>query len=225
MPGYPLAPEGKTIILSSIAVFLVFVVLSAVFGCVALILACGLLFIWVLLVLHFFRDPDRHTPQQDRTVISPADGKVISIGVSSSDPVNPPGVRLSIFMSPLNVHVNRAPVEGTIRKVEHKNGRFLSAFKPEAERENERTIVHLDTIWGIIAFSQVAGFLARRIVFHPKQGDHVLTGQRIGMIRFGSRVDVYLPKTFDFKVGVGQRVTAGETILGEFIDDSKVNMA
>lgn len=148
-------------------------------------------------------------------MLSPADGKVISIGTSSFNPLGSPGVRLSIFMSPLNVHVNRAPVAGVIKRVDHKKGRFFSAFKPEAERENERNIVHLESPGGLVVFSQVAGFLARRIVFHPKTGDHVSTGERIGMIRFGSRVDVYLPETFSFKVRIGQKVTAGETILGE----------
>ncbi len=155
----------------------------------------------------------------DRLILSPADGRIIAVGVPDGGPLGSRGKRVSIFMSPLDVHVNRAPVAGVVRRVEHRSGRFFSAFKPRAERENERTIVILDSPYGRTALSQVAGFLARRIVFHPREGDRLVSGQRIGMIRFGSRVDLFLPDNVTLDARLGRRTVAGETILGVFNDD------
>lgn len=173
--------------------------------------------IWFFLAAQFFRDPERFPPRTDKIILSPADGKVISIGEALESPLKPVGIRVSIFMSPFNVHVNRSPVDGVISSFEHKDGRFLGAFKPAASRENEQTIICMNTAFGAVAFKQIAGFLARRIVFHPKPGDKLLAGDRVGMIRFGSRVDLFFPESVAVKVKIGQMVTAGETIIGEFV--------
>lgn len=173
--------------------------------------------VWFFLVAQFFRDPERFPPMGEKLIISPADGKVISIGEAVESPLDPIGVRISIFMSPINVHVNRSPVNGVITSFEHRAGKFLGAFKPEASRENEQTIIQMSTAHGAIAFKQISGFLARRIVFHPKPGDKLVAGDRVGMIRFGSRVDIFFPKSVKIKVQLGQMVTAGETIIGEFV--------
>lgn len=171
---------------------------------------------WLIAVLMFFRDPARITPPGDNLIIAPADGKVIDIVSVNENSANSSGKRLSIFMSPLNVHVNRSPVKGTIQEVKHKSGRFYSAFKPQAVKQNERTVVTIDTPFGIVELNQVAGFLARRIVFHPRAGDSIHAGERIGMIRFGSRVDLQIPKNASISLQLGQKVRAGETIVGEF---------
>jgi len=211
-----LAPEGSSIItLSGIAVVLATLLAFFIGRRAAWWLAAGVV-CWFVAVLQFFRDPDRTLPDDERLIIAPADGRVISVSRMTSSSLDPQGYRISIFMSPLNVHVNRSPVNGVIDDVTHIEGRFISAFKPEAERENERVIVNMNTAHGRIAFKLVAGFLARRIVFHPRSGDKLELGQRIGMIRFGSRVDVYVPSNVDIFVHIGDKVTAGETIIGKF---------
>ena len=224
-----LAPEGGWIIAISAVTVVIAVVISLLSksdpgfnpGWLWLTVAAS---IWFLIVLNFFRDPKRTSPEGNNIVVSPADGKVIRQLTDASDsPLTPAGKLVSIFMSPLNVHVNRAPFSGRIASVEHRNGRFKSAFKDAASRENEHVEVIMDVWHGLLvthdklAFRQVAGFLARRIVFHPKPGDMLLTGERVGMIRFGSRVDLYLPDNVILKTKVGDRVVAGETIIGEFI--------
>jgi phosphatidylserine decarboxylase len=121
-------------------------------------------------------------------------------------------------MSLFSVHVNRVPYDGVVASVEHRTGRFRTAFKPSASIENERVEVVLDTAHGRLAYRLIAGLLARRIVFHPVPGDQLKTGQRMGMIRFGSRVDLFLPHNTRIDVHLGDKVTAGETIIGEFLD-------
>jgi phosphatidylserine decarboxylase len=174
--------------------------------------------VWFLAVVHFFRDPQRFPPGGQGLILAPADGRVISVGDATDSPLSPPGQRISIFMSPLDVHVNRAPMGGLVTAVVHRRGRFLSAFKPDASRENEHTLASMDTAVGEIALKQIAGFLARRIVFHPRPGDRLRSGDRIGMIRFGSRVDLFLPDLVKVRIKTGDRVTAGETRIGEFSD-------
>jgi len=213
------APEGGGILVGSGALVLLLAAASLWYGHEGRLLwlpALGC--IWFVLVAQFFRDPERISPTGDRFVLSPADGKIISIGEAIESPLTPPGVRVSIFMSPLNVHVNRSPMNGRITRFEHNRGKFQSAFKPAAARENEHTLIVMETNYGTIAFKQVAGFLARRIVFHPRTGDTLRAGERVGMIRFGSRADIFLPDTVRIGVKLGDHVTAGETIIGEFIE-------
>ena len=172
--------------------------------------------------LRFFRDPERSTPGETGAVISPADGVVCGIG-----PADPPSelaldpedtgelTRVSVFMNLFDVHVNRAPTAGTVWKVVHHPGRFFNASLDKASEHNERCGVVLALPDGRqLVFVQIAGLVARRIVCRLREGDEVLPGERFGLIRFGSRVDTYLPPASEITVKVGQRVRAGETIIG-----------
>lgn len=212
------APEGTSVLLASAALVMLAVAVSLLLGEKGRLLWIpAVVLVWFLLAAWFFRDPQRIPPVGERLIISPADGKIISIGEAIESPLTPPGLRVSIFMSPVNVHVNRSPVAGVIHSVEHFDGKFQSAFKPAASRENERTLIRMETAHGEVAFKQVAGFLARRIVFHPQAGDRLAAGERVGMIRFGSRVDLYLPDNVRIRVKLGNKAIAGETIIGEFV--------
>lgn len=179
----------------------------------------------MIAVIQFFRDPMRCPPDGDTWILSPADGRVISIDKAVLPPAGSAKHSLSIFMSPVNVHVNRAPCDCVVMDVKHRKGKFKSAFKPEAERENECVSVELSTPYGKMTLNLVAGFLARRIEFHPKPGDHLVKGQRMGMIRFGSRVDMFLPANTGLYVQAGEKVIAGKTKLGEFLNGSQENTA
>lgn len=176
--------------------------------------------IWVAL---FFRDPVRVTPQGDDLIIAPADGLITMIQrmpvppeLAGADALgSAPLVRVSIFMSVFDVHINRTPIAGTIRQVIYISGKFLNADLDKASEENERQHILVEGRGGRkIGFTQIAGLVARRIVGFVKAGDMVVAGQRIGLIRFGSRVDVYLPDDVACQVIIGQRSVAGETILG-----------
>ena len=180
-------------------------------------------------VLAFFRDPERITPQGDRFVVSPADGLVTLIrkvepprelvlddGTGAAGRGAGPVTRVSIFMSVFDVHINRAPIGGTVRRVVYIPGRFLNADLDKASEENERQHLLVERSDGtMIGFTQIAGLVARRIVPFVKPGDILAAGQRVGLIRFGSRVDVYFPSGTEPKVLMGQTVIAGETILAE----------
>ncbi len=166
-----------------------------------------------VLLINFFRDPDRKTPDLPiGTVISPADGKVISIEKSTYEDC-PDYVRISIFMNVFNVHVNRVPISGKLRSVYHYPGRFLPADNPNAPGENERMEFTLAGEFGMIKFCLIAGLLARRIVTWARPDDTLLRGQRFAMIKLGSRVDVHLPETSQLLVQPGCRVKAGLTQL------------
>ncbi|MEJ5300350.1 MAG: phosphatidylserine decarboxylase family protein [Thermodesulforhabdaceae bacterium] len=167
------------------------------------------------LVLYFFRDPHRIVSADPEDVVAPADGFVVEVK-ESSYPEQPasPCKKIGIFMTIFDVHVNRAPCPGRILKVCHQPGKFISAQKPSASIQNERNTVILETPKGEkVVLVQVAGLIARRIVFWFEEGDYVQKGDRIGMIRFGSRVDLYVPAGWNIKVSRGQRVKAGETLI------------
>ncbi len=173
----------------------------AVAGAVLLALAVA--------VAGFFRDPERVPPDADGVVVSPADGKVVEVGEPSGG-----GRRLSIFLSPLDVHINRAPMRGRVSDVNYQAGHFFAAYKGKASEENERNAVELvDDAGRTLRIVQVAGFLARRIVCYVSPGDSLQKGQRFGMIMFGSRVDLHLPEDAEIEVVPGQRVRGGETIV------------
>lgn len=189
---------------------------------------------WPLLLLSvgvfaFFRDPERVVPQGDNCIVAPADGLITQIsevtppvelqiddGSGARGLGHAPLTRISIFMSVFDVHINRAPVGGTVRRVIYIPGKFMNADLDKASEENERQHILVERPDGLqIGFTQIAGLVARRIVPFVKPGDMLAAGQRVGLIRFGSRVDVYLPHGTDPKVLMGQRVVAGETILAE----------
>lgn len=167
-----------------------------------------------LFVLYFFRDPERQIPRDPDAVVSPADGRVVEIVDESND--TRAGKRVSIFLSIFDVHVNRAPVAGKICRLEYKPGRFMAAWEAKASAENEQNLIALQTPRGEMAFKQIAGWIARRIIFWKRQGDEVLMGERVGMIRFGSRVDVWLPEGAEILVRRGQKVSGGSTVLGRW---------
>ncbi len=168
-------------------------------------------------VAAFFRNPNRVPPEGEGLVLSPADGKVVLI-VDDVHSENLPGVslkRISIFMSVFNVHVNRWPLSGTVQRIKHVSGRFLDARKPDASIMNEHNSIVLRGEEGGIEVVQIAGLIARRIACWVSEGDAVQRGDRFGLIRFGSRLDVYLPTDFSFEVPIGARVRAGETIIAK----------
>jgi len=168
--------------------------------------------ILAFLILNFFRDPDRKIPAESRAIVSPADGRVVQVVEESVD--EQPVRRVSIFMSPLDVHVNRAPISGTIREVSYQKGAFHVASQPRASVENEQNVFTIEGEQGKIVVRQIAGLLARRIVFWKKPGDRLERGERVGLIKFGSRVDVLLNAEVELRVKVGDHIQAGSSVLG-----------
>jgi phosphatidylserine decarboxylase len=162
----------------------------------------------------FFRDPDRQIPSEANVVVSPADGRVMYVGPPPGAGA-PPGEwqLVSIFLSPLDVHVNRTPVEGRVTRVEYHPGRFLPAYKVEAGTHNEWTEVWFDRAGTTIVVRQIVGILARRIVCRVKPGDQVARGDRFGIMKFGSRIDLFLPRSAALRVSDGDRVTGGESAI------------
>jgi phosphatidylserine decarboxylase len=168
-----------------------------------------------LFLLSFFRDPERVPEGGEETIVSPADGTVLSLAPASEAP---PGSsrRLSIFMSVFNCHVNRAPVSGEISAYEYSSGRLAAAFREKASTENEQNRITLSSARGGVTFKQIAGALARRIVFYPRVGERLWRGQRIGMIRLGSRVDLFLPDDTEILVSRGNKLKAGRTAVARW---------
>ena len=172
-----------------------------------------------LFMLYFFRDPDRNVPDQKGVFVSPADGRVILIrDVHEAKYLHVDAKEISIFMSPLDVHVNRAPCDGRVKTVKHNEGKFCAAYKDEASVCNENIEMVLDTKYGDVLVRQVAGFLARRAVCRKKEGDMLKCGERYGIIKFSSRVDMYIPGCAKFRIKLGDTVKAGETVIGEMPD-------
>jgi phosphatidylserine decarboxylase len=172
----------------------------------------------VFFVFHFFffRDPERKIPERKKVVISPADGKIIKISeVEENNYLHGKALMVSIFMSIFNVHVNRIPVSGKVEYLEHKAGKFKAAYKDKSSELNEQSLIGIKTSQDKIFFKQIAGFIARRIVNNLKIGDEVQCGERFGMIKYGSRLDVFLPLSTKINVQINERVKAGETIIGE----------
>ncbi len=166
----------------------------------------------------FFRDPERTTPAGDNLIVSPADGEVVLITpVDDREFVKGPAVQISIFMSPLNVHVNRFPISGTVCYVRYFPGEYLVAFDEKSSLRNERTHIGIQNARMKVMFKQIAGFVARRIVANVREGDRAVAGERFGMIKFGSRVDVIVPAGAEVKVKLGEKTVAGETVLAEML--------
>lgn len=171
----------------------------------------------MLFTLYFFRDPERIAPAADNVVVSPADGTVLVVkDVEPDEFIKEPAKQISIFMSPFNVHVNRIPISGKVNYLKYFKGDYLMANHEKADKRNERNVIGITSEYGNILFTQVAGFVARRIVYELKVGQIVNIGDRFGMIKFGSRVDVIAPKNWNVKIKEGDKVTAGETILFEY---------
>jgi phosphatidylserine decarboxylase len=170
-----------------------------------------------LFVISFFRDPERLSPSDDKTVLSPADGRVLLIEEKEMTPFSTgQAIKISVFMSVFNCHVNRTPSSGKIEKIVYRTGKFFSANQDRASSQNEQNALLLRTPEGLeISIVQIAGLIARRIVCWVKPGSMVKQGERFGLIRFGSRVDVYLPASTRIRIQRGDKVKAGLTIMGE----------
>jgi len=205
----PVAREGLTLITLSLVFSILLFLLD--FKIPAFIVCFFFLF-----CLFFFRNPKRHHSVNKNELISPADGKVMEVSeIEEGEFLGGVSKRVSIFMSLADVHVNRAPCEGKIVKVEHRRGDFALAFKKDIDKENERNYILMEHGNDRILLVQVAGFLARRITSYVKEGDIVKKGDPVGIIAFGSRVDIYVPKEYDIMVSSGNKVKAGVTALAK----------
>ena len=177
-----------------------------------LLILCVLFLILTALVLNFFRDPERAIPSDPRAIVSPADGRVVEIVEDTFEGATLR--RVSIFMSPLDVHVNRSPITGTVRGIQYRPGSFRVASRPEASVANEQNVFSIEGEQGTVVVKQIAGLLARRIVFWKRVGDALERGERVGLIKFGSRLDVLMHPGVELCVKVGDHIQAGSSILG-----------
>jgi phosphatidylserine decarboxylase len=203
-----LAPEGYPFIFGSLALTVLVVLTVPVGVCIPLALTA--------FMVYFFRDPERSIPEGKDLFVAPADGKIIVIrDVRETRHLGADMKQVSIFMSPFNVHVNRAPCDGSVKTVQHNKGSFFAAYKDEASIKNENIEMVLETEYGDVLVRQVAGFLARRAVCRKMEGDALQRGERYGVIKFSSRVDVYLPQNVEVNVKINDNVKAGETVIAE----------
>jgi phosphatidylserine decarboxylase len=177
------------------------------------------LWVFTALCVFFFRDPERQTPSGAAAIVSPADGKVIGIDeVDESQFINGRTRRVSIFMSVCNVHVNRVPVDGIVKYFRYQRGRFHVASLPKASVENEQAIIGIESPSGKILVKQIAGILARRVVCHLREGQQVQQGERFGIIKFGSRLEIFIPSHAEIRVSMQEKVRAGETIIASLCE-------
>ena len=205
----------KSLLLLAIAAL---IALTFIVSDIARLSVVGTLVIAALLLLNFFRDPERTIPDMRGVVLSPADGKVVLIqDVFEPEFLQQNAVQVSIFMSPLNVHVNRFPISGTVSHFRHIHGEYLVAFNDKSSERNERTHIGIELDGYRILFKQIAGAVARRIVAPLTVGQQARAGERFGMIKFGSRVDVIMPRSSLIKVEVNAKVVAGETIIATYV--------
>ena len=203
----PLAKDGFIFILPLLIITVLMFLIS--FYWATAIFGLGFLF-----VTWFFRDPERRIPNEPNVIVSPADGKITEI-VTENEPINGKLCkRVTIFLSVFNVHVNRVPIGGTIEDIRYNPGKFLAAFNPKASMDNEQNLILINNGRTHIFVKQIAGLIARRIVCWPKKGDYYESGQRYGLIRFGSRVDILLPENTKLSVTCGDKVSGGKSIIG-----------
>lgn len=166
---------------------------------------------------YFLRDPERKIPEGENLILSPADGTIIKIeDVFEPDYFGSNVKRVSIFLSIFNVHVNRIPISGRVDFLKYVKGKFFAAFADKASEENEQTIIGIKNDKGKLLFKQIAGIIARRIIYDLKQGEEVTAGKRFGLIMYGSRVDIFLPATVNLKIALHDKVLGGETVIGEY---------
>jgi phosphatidylserine decarboxylase len=175
-----------------------------------------------LFVFYFFRDPERVIPSEPGAVVSPADGRIVVITDEPNKGI--PGKRVSIFLAIWNVHVNRSPEAGTITGMEYRPGKFLAAMVARASAENEQNVISLSTAAGEMMFKQIAGLIARRVVCWKKSGDVVARGERIGLVRFGSRVDLWVPREAEVLVKLGDNVKGGSSVLARWPVQTSPNL-
>src|ERR1700685_3120247 len=180
-------------------------------------LLLALFFLW------FFRDPERAIPDAAGALVSPGDGKVTDVSFVTTGEGNQ--ARISIFLSVFDVHVNRPPIAGVVREVRYQRGKFLNAMNQASAEQNEQNVVRVEGDGQVVVFKQIAGLLARRIVFHPKMGDRLERGQRVGLIKFGSRVDVLFDASATLHVKIGDRVRGGGSVLAHLVPKAEMTGA
>ncbi|MEW6419492.1 MAG: phosphatidylserine decarboxylase family protein [Nitrospirota bacterium] len=217
------APEGYPFILGSLVITVIFSIFlfwkwePESYTSYILLLVFCFSFALTIFMAFFFRDPERKIPTGEGIFVSPADGKVILIkDAYEKDYLKTDAKEISVFMSPLDVHVNRSPCDGKVSVVKYSPGRFMAAYKDESSIKNENIVMIIDGKDGRVLVRQVAGFIARRAVCRVKAGDILGRGQKYGIIKFGSRLDVYLPKDAKIMVKLGDKVKAGETVIGGY---------
>ena len=203
----PIAKDGYIFILP-------LAVLTGIFWALSWFWVTGLFVGLFLFVTWFFRDPERSIPENPNAIVSPGDGKIVEI-ISEKDPLlDEAYTRVSIFLNVFNVHVNRVPISGKIQATRYNPGKFFNAASHKASLDNEQSAILLNNGHVTILVKQIAGLIARRIVCWAKEGDEYQRGQRFGLIRFGSRVDIFLPEGIDIKVAIGDIVNGGSSIIG-----------
>jgi len=205
--------DGWTFIIAGFLLTIIILIGAIKWDSRGLLILSAIFALLTIFTALFFRDPDRSSPKDPKSLVASADGKIVAIKEIENHPfVGGPAIRVSIFLSIFDVHVNRVPAEGTIDYVKYNPGKFFAAFEEKASEKNEQTEIGMTTITGHkIVFSQIAGIIARRIVCNLKDGDKVTKGERFGLIRFGSRSDLIIPKNCELKVKIGDNVTGGVT--------------
>ena len=189
---------------------------SLVLAALGLLVAAAALMVLAAALALFFRDPERQAPSGHDLVLAPADGRVMVVGPSEAAAgLAGQWTQVSVFLSPLDVHVNRVPVAGKVTRVEYRPGRYRAAYRPEATSENERSEIWIDDGSRTVVCRQITGVLVRRVVCRLKPGDQVRAGDRLGVMKFGSRIDLFLPVGTSLRAAVGDRVRGGETVIAE----------
>jgi phosphatidylserine decarboxylase len=209
-----IAKEGYPFILCLLVAAIVLRIIGNISDSTVIMDSAAIPGLLLLFCLNFFRDPKRKIPQEKGIIVSPADGKIVQI-----KPVDDPEIGksnlISIFLNVFNVHMNRTPIGGSVSNVQYKKGKFLAAFNHSASDENEQSDISIHSTEGIIKVKQIAGLLARRIRCYVKKGNQINTGDKLGFIMFGSRVDIILPEHIDLRVKLGQKVKGGESIIAK----------
>ncbi len=210
----PIAPEGRVFVVAPLAVAVALFAAARIAGADVLSWAGWVLLAGAGFCAFFFRDPERHSPSDANALVAPADGRVTEVG--SADEEDPGTQRVSIFLSLFDVHINRAPTAGQVLAVRYREGAFRAAFRKDAAERNERNELEMTAERGTIRIRQIAGVVARRIVCRVRVGDRLGTGERFGLIRFGSRTDLLLPAGVRLAVRAGDRVRAGVSVIGQW---------
>lgn len=203
----PLAKEGYVF-------FVPIGLLALALAALSFYWAAGVFFLLFLFIVNFFRDPNRIVPQEKNAIISPADGKVVEIVKENNPFTNQPSTRVSVFLNVFDVHINRIPISGRIENLTYNKGKFLNAASPKASLDNEQTALLINNGKHKVVVKQIAGLIARRIVCWAKVGDEFKSGERFGLIRFGSRADIFVPEGCRLTVSLGDRVAGGADIIG-----------
>ncbi len=211
-----IAREGYPFILPTALLAVLLLIFGYVMSQQAVIVIGWALTLLTVLFLFFFREPQFEAFAREGQILAPADGKVLTVDSEVPENLSTYATRLSIFLSIFDVHVNRIPANGEVANVEFRQGRKYSAFRPQASIANQRSEIDLDTKFGRIHFRQITGSVARRVVFSVAPGQTVRAGERFGVMRFGSRMDLFFPESVEVLVKIGDRVKAGRTVVAEF---------